>query len=74
MFKIMVYAKGRSVHRYDFVERFGAWQHFEMYKREVQDGFYLSCELWKRAKRDVVATGLPGEIIWELVERYNLED
>jgi len=52
----------------------GNWaDHFEMYKRDTDAGLYLGVELWRR-RFGVVATGIPGEELWEIVERYPEKD
>lgn len=72
-YKLVVRHIGKHVSRYEFTGATAAWHHFETYKRDTVDGFYLGCEMWKR-RDGVVATGLPGEQVWELVERFPPED
>ena len=72
MRKIVVYHKGGSRSVYKF-PRGSRWaDHWMMYKRECEDGLYVSCELW--CKSNAYATALPGEEVWDLIERFTIED
>ena len=71
-YKIVVKHLGNHTSRYDFPWNSSWSDDYEMYKRDVMQGFYLSVELWKRT--NVVATGEPGEQVWQLVERFPQED
>ena len=67
-YKIIVRHHGGSVSRYEFPWQSSWSDHYMLYKDEVSKGFYRSVELWKRV--NVVATGEPGEQVWQLVERF----
>ena len=72
MYKLRVYHKGGTKSRYDF-PRGSKWaDHAEMYKRDIDDGFYEALEVWRRS--DAVATGFVGEVVWDLIERYPSEE
>nr|QJB21685.1 MAG: hypothetical protein [Microvirus sp.] len=67
-YKIVVRHKGGNVSRYEFPAR-SAWaDHYLLYVREVDDGYFISVELWKRI--NAVVTGEPGEKVWQLVARH----
>ena len=72
MMKIVVYHLGKHRSVYKFPGG-GNWaDHMEMYKRDVSQGFYRSCELWKKTR--AAATGERGGEVWELIERFPQED
>jgi len=67
-YKIVVRHLGGHTSVYKF-PRDAKWgDHFVMYRDDVASGFYQWVELWKRTA--AVATGEPGEELWDLVERF----
>lgn len=67
-YKIVVKHLGgyRSTYKFPRDAKWG--DHFVMYKDDVAKGFYKEVELWRRTT--AVATGEPGEELWDLIEGF----
>lgn len=70
--KIRVRDKRGNVHVHRFAEKVSAWNHYELYKRDIDLGYYTRVEMWV-LNFSLFATGAPGEQVWTLFEAYPTE-
>nr|QJB21727.1 MAG: hypothetical protein [Microvirus sp.] len=71
--KIRVKDKRGNIHVHRFSQKVAAWEHYELYKRDIDMGYYAYVEMWVR-NSSIVATGEVGEEVWSKFESYPEKD
>lgn len=71
--KIRVRDNRGTIHTYRFCDAEAAYDHYVLYAQAVDAGYYEWVEVWRR-QNNLVATGVPGEEVWTMLQRYPDED
>ena len=71
--KIRVRDKRGNIHTHRFCDAEAAFNHYVLYAQDIDTGYYEWVEMWK-LRKNLVATGEPGEEVWTIVQRYPNED
>ena len=71
--KIRVKDKRGNIHVHRFSDKVAAWNHYELYRQDIDAGYYTYVEMWVR-NFSIVATGEVGEQVWTLREAYPQKD